>query len=126
MSGTILVYGHDPTLLETRRLILEKAGFTVYNTTEFDEFRLLACTHEFDLIILGSSVPSDEVDRILPVIHQCIPFTRVLVITNGDPVPPLSRNDEAFRALEGPKSLISKVNEMLALETVSVRAYRRR
>jgi hypothetical protein len=39
MSGIILVYGHDPTLLETRRLILEKAGFTVYNTTSFDDCR---------------------------------------------------------------------------------------
>jgi hypothetical protein len=36
-SAGILIFGHDATLLETRQLILERAGFQVWTATEATE-----------------------------------------------------------------------------------------
>jgi DNA-binding NtrC family response regulator len=113
MAASILVYGHDPLLLETRRIILERAGFAVHTTTKFEEFKATACTRAFDLLVLGSSISPDEVDRILPMIHQCVPFSKVLVLANGALPPPLNSRDEVLSALAGPNALIDQIGKML-------------
>jgi hypothetical protein len=36
-TGTVLIYGHDPLLLQTRRRIFEEAGYTVWTAEVLDE-----------------------------------------------------------------------------------------
>jgi hypothetical protein len=42
MQATIFLYGNDVTLLTTRRLVLEKAGYTVF-TAENVSNAMLVC-----------------------------------------------------------------------------------
>lgn len=54
--GRILLYGHYPTLLQTRRWILEKAGFRVWIATQFAELENILTTRPIDLLILSHTL----------------------------------------------------------------------
>jgi hypothetical protein len=56
----ILMYGLDPVLLETRRLILEHAGFTTESAHNREEFGVHTASKSFDLFIFRHTVPEDQ------------------------------------------------------------------
>src|SRR5277367_1703821 len=59
-DATIMIYGHDPLLLETRRLILERAGFSPITSLCLESATEIISTHEVDLLILCSSLSEGE------------------------------------------------------------------
>ena len=44
-TGTVLIYGHDPLLLQTRRRILEQAGYTAWAAEVLDEVESIITTN---------------------------------------------------------------------------------
>ena len=56
-SARILVFGHDALLFETRRLILERAGFQVWTAGEVTEAVQILAKEPIDLFILVSVAP---------------------------------------------------------------------
>jgi DNA-binding response OmpR family regulator len=53
MTDKVVVYSSDPLLLPTRRLLLERAGFTVFTTSHFEEKIELMTTQEPQLLNLS-------------------------------------------------------------------------
>src|SRR3978361_1044271 len=56
----ILVYGLDPVLLDTRRMILEHAGFEVEITQDSEDFHGRTARVNYDLLIVCHTVPETE------------------------------------------------------------------
>ena len=62
---TIVIYGHDPLLLETRRLILTKSGFAPLSVADHAIAHEMIRHRDIDLLILCSSLPAEEKEWIL-------------------------------------------------------------
>jgi hypothetical protein len=58
----ILIYGRDPALLETRRMLLASAGFEASTVSSIQQLRqsLRRAEPPYELIILCHTVPTDE------------------------------------------------------------------
>lgn len=60
-SAGILIFGHDAILLETRQLILKKAGFQVWIASEATKAVQILVTEPIDLFIPVSVAASSRV-----------------------------------------------------------------
>ena len=54
------MYGLDPVLLDTRRMILEHAGFEVAMTQDSQDVQLRTASVSYDLLIVCHTVPQAE------------------------------------------------------------------
>jgi len=74
----VLCTGSDPVLMETRRLILEKAGHTV--VAALDERTLVAACeqHKFDVAVVGQNVSPNLKRRVLMLVRKYCPSVKVL------------------------------------------------
>jgi hypothetical protein len=57
---SILIVAHDGNLLQTRKMLLEHAGYTVAAVVSDDEAMTLLETEVFDLILLGRASKIQE------------------------------------------------------------------
>ncbi len=109
----VLCSGTDKSVLETRRLILEKAGHTVF--TVMDEITLLnACkAHSFDVAVVGQTISAKMKRRVAALIKQYCPDVKILEL-----YPPYTGQmlDDADSSLvvpaEVPDELTDRVNEL--------------
>jgi DNA-binding response OmpR family regulator len=72
MSKLILSVSYDPSLLATRRMILEQRGYKVISALGFTQAIAHCKTPDFDLFILGHSIPiSDKLELIKTFRQSC-------------------------------------------------------
>ena len=74
----VLCTGVNPALVRTRQLLLEQAGHTV--VPAMDEPTLIgACqTNQFDVAVIGQTVSPRSKRRVLQVVRQHCPSSKVL------------------------------------------------
>jgi len=111
--GSILIYGYDIDLLDTRRLVLEQAGFNVEVLTRLTDLEEMASAHEADLLILCHSLSSRECESALKLAHSGQRALKCLVLVTGGPVCRLWEGDELLNSFDGPGALVSAVTKML-------------
>jgi hypothetical protein len=73
MQGTILVYGSELMLVRARGLILKKAGYRVFSSTEFAGAMLALMNQRIDVLLLCQSLRDDEWRDILETAHAIGP-----------------------------------------------------
>jgi hypothetical protein len=78
VSRSIFIYGHDPTLLYTRHLMLEKAGFRISLGSNLKEVQDACSAHPVDLVILCQTVSAAEGDMVMAVANAFNPKASVL------------------------------------------------
>ena len=74
----VLCTGTDRRVMQTRAMVLERAGHTVLSAMSEPELTELCSTNRFDLAVIGHSVPPLEKPRILRLIRQHCPNAKVL------------------------------------------------
>ena len=110
---SILLYGRDDRLLESRQWVLERAGYRVRATTQFavlDEMTLIA---PVDLLLLCHTVPSEDCGAALTIAYLRCSHLRSLVLTAGDQQCSTIA-DAVLDAREGPKKLVSTIGEIFS------------
>jgi DNA-binding response OmpR family regulator len=115
MQAKILVYGNDPILLMTRRLVLEKAGFRVFTTLEFSDAMQLIMHQEIALLILCQSLWVDERQGILATVRGIQSKMKILVIEADEPVSIVQPHEEIVTAPSGPEVLLAAIDRMLGI-----------
>jgi CheY-like chemotaxis protein len=74
----VLCTGVDETLLQTRRLILERAGHQVIPATD-EKALLAACEkHSFDVAVIGQAISPKMKRRVGRLVRELCPATRIL------------------------------------------------
>lgn len=76
----ILNVGHDPTLVRTRSLLLQTAGYLVDSSCSTDDAVRRFCSGDFDLVVLCRSIPEEERRRLLHAIRDCGSSIPVIVV----------------------------------------------
>ena len=112
-SGCILMYGRDFCVLDTRRMVLENAGFKVVISQSASEARGMMMSESPALFILCHSLRFEDCEHILRDSHQLRPEMVNLVLTASRPSCPEELAEEVLCCQAGPAALIRTVSKVL-------------
>jgi DNA-binding response OmpR family regulator len=82
MSGRILICGDEPTLLETRYMVLVRAGFAVASTCTRGEIASLPEEPAFGLVVIGRALAERDKKSIVEEVRRRWPEIRILFLTS--------------------------------------------
>ena len=111
-TSRILVYGRDPSLLETRQLVLETIGGAVDATTELEHAERFLAHDPPDLLVLCYTLSEEDRRAILNLAERLHPHLNVLVLRADGPAS-TQTGEKDFSIFSGPAALKAKVLEML-------------
>ena len=106
----VLCTGADRTLMETRKLILERAGHAVTTARSEQEVRDACADKSFDVVVIGQPTVLPEKRRILDLVRQLCPGVKVLDLH----YPNTPMLDGADASLEVPGSVPGDLPERVA------------
>jgi len=113
LSASILIYGHDSSLLETRRLVLQHAGFQAGTVMTLEEVRKILVHRPGVLPILCYSLSAEECGQALALIHSLKPARKSLILTAGIPICGWGEEDELLSSFKGPRALVAMVERLV-------------
>ena len=113
---SILMYGRDAQLLETRRMVLETSGHKVRTTMDLSEIDRIAAFQNFDLLILCHSLSMEQCGRALALAHSRWPSVESLILTAGAAGCTTPLTERVLDAMQGPAKLISTVGQIAKSE----------
>jgi len=110
MRPRILSLSYDGSLLETRRMLLERAGYAVTSAQRLAD-ALNACdTASYDLVIVGHSIPRGDKRELVAELRKRGCTAPVLSLLRADEEP----IDEAAAAIDpDPQHVLDTVERMV-------------
>jgi DNA-binding response OmpR family regulator len=82
MSGRILICGDEPSLLETRSMVLVRAGFAVVSTCSPGEIASLPDAPVFGLAVIGRMLAEEDKRSMVEEVRRRWPGIRILYLTS--------------------------------------------
>lgn len=113
IPASILVYGRDLKLLQTRCMLLQMTGSKVLSAGVLTEAQQLLTEEHPDLLILCHTVSPDDASRLLSAPGTMSLRTRTVVLTAGGKKSSGFSGSEAVDVLDGPGVLLDRVTELL-------------
>ena len=74
----VLCTGVDPVLIETRRLVLEKAGHRVVTAMDTVEIIKACQKHKFEVAVIGQAITRQVKRHVMAVVRKHAPTAKVL------------------------------------------------
>ena len=116
MQDAIFIYGIDAMLLTTRRMIFEKAGFTVFTAESLSNAALVLMDHRIDIFVLCQSLSDGERHAVIETAHTLQPDIKVAALSfDGSDI--VTDGVYVHRGLNGPPSLLAVIGRMLEEKT---------
>lgn len=109
MSKRILSISYDLSLLLTRQLILQQAGYQVASALGFVDAMRISRDGKFDLAIIGHSIPVHDQEALLEAIKKSSGAAVLSLHRSNEG--PMQGADYALDAAQGPNELLSIVGE---------------
>jgi DNA-binding response OmpR family regulator len=108
-SSGILIFGHDEILLETRRLVLECAGFRVWTATKAAGAMQILVEEPIGLFVLCNSLSSEEHFTVLKTARTLRRDMKTLVLSL-DCDDSIDNRDTVLTSFLDPKSFIALIH----------------
>jgi CheY-like chemotaxis protein len=107
----VLAVGTDPSLLKTRSLVLQSAGYMVESASSLKEAVDRFQSGDFALVLLCHSVPRKDRDRLTSVIRASGSRTPIVSIAGN-----LGECDAFATATleDGPSNFLARIRDVLA------------
>jgi hypothetical protein len=113
-SPSILIYGHDPHLLETRRWILERVGYWTWSASDTCEVARIIANHRVDLLIPCHSLSTEECERALSLVRTREPRSQSLILTSVRAGPcSADLNYKILDTRDGPAKFLAEVTRLI-------------
>jgi DNA-binding NtrC family response regulator len=80
---SVLIYGFDHTLLETRSWVFERNGFEVDTATHIAQAEQALKARLIDLFLICHTIPPQERRKAVAAIHTIRPQAKVMVVTTA-------------------------------------------
>ena len=114
----ILLYGHDPSMLQPRQRVLSALGYRVWVATSLTEVRrIVSSVDRLDMLVLCHSFSRQEDGRAITLTHSRWPLMRSCVLRAEDDSSPAGAIDEVREALEGPAKLGLMLEKLVVEES---------
>ena len=110
---SILLFGGDARLVETRGWVFEKAGCRTNATLELSDVDRIASEEQIDLFVLCDSLIPRTRHQALELIDSKWPSAKRLVLTQGDASYEFSSIENTFPAIEGPRKLVATIHNLM-------------
>jgi len=109
----ILCISYDESLLTTRKMILEQAGFDVVAAFGFAEATTICrLDHNFDVIVMGHSMPRKDKTALLGMLKPNCGAPLVTIRRHNEA--PLTEADFSIDSLDPPQELVRAVQSAVA------------
>ncbi len=110
----IVVYGHDPTLLDTRTWVLERAGYRVLQASQFSELEQAADSLSVDLVVMCHTLTPQQCEEARASLQRQQPATKRLLITTNRLFSLQAMGEPVISAFDGPRALIDVIEKVLS------------
>ena len=117
---SILIFGRYPLLLQTRRWLLQAAGYRVEVAENLYEAKKAIAAQRIDLLILCHSLSATDSEQAAAAIESHWPDSRCLVLSAERDDLPLAPCGEFLQVVEGPKKFVAKVQAIVSGEETGV------
>ena len=114
-SSSILVYGRDQRLLETRSLVLAQAGFRVSIVMGLEEAEAIVAAEPVRVMVLCHTLSPEERVRALVAAKRLRPAVKRMVMTADALTVPDEGQEETLSVYDGPHQLILSVRRLVEL-----------
>ena len=111
MAPRILSVSYDESLLVTRQMMLEQAGFRVTSALGFEEALEHCDSGKFDLLLVGHSIPLKDKRSLIKAARRSCKAPVLSIRKHGDV--PLPEADYSLDSLEDPKVLVEAIQSLL-------------
>ena len=112
MKKRILSISYDLSLLTTRQMLLEAAGYVVTSALGFAEaMEICKKRHDFDLILMGHSMPQKDKSLLLAALRPECSAPVISILRHGDSPP--AETSFYVDSQDGPRTLLQTVRAAL-------------
>jgi len=109
----VLCTGIDPVLLETRRLILQRAGHTVIIARNVADVARACEEHHFDVAVLGQAITPNLKKSLASLIREQCPSAKILELYSTYQGKTLDAADSWLEVpADIPQQLAARVNQL--------------
>ena len=113
MSGRILICGDEPFLLETRHMVLVRAGFSVVSTRAREQIASLPQEPAFRLAVIGRTITDGDKELIVAEVRRRWSGIRILFLTDQrDSLQQISSHEYISRSLP-PREFVTNCRQLL-------------
>lgn len=113
LPSSILCYGRDITLLQTRRQVLERAGFATEIASSRQDFERCLQQYSIDLVLLCHSLDREQCERAKKTVHDQAEPALLLLLGRGFDDCSAEGTDALVDAREGPAVLLGFITSLL-------------
>ena len=110
---SILLYGQDARLVETRAWVLEKEGFRVLTALQLLDLQTVGMEEPVHLFLLCDSLDGEARSRALSLIHSSWPHAKRLVLAPVSLPVEIEPTEEVFPAMEGLGKLVRAIRTLI-------------
>lgn len=110
---SVVIYGREPLLLTTRKLLLESEGFHVCCTETYTATETQLIREPVDVLVLCYTVEAQERRSILSTARLLKPKIKTLVLTIPTVALEIEDEDHVLEMHKGPVSFIEKVRQLV-------------
>jgi hypothetical protein len=109
-GSTVLMYGTDAFLLETRRLVLTSTGYLVSCVLSLSDLEHFLRFRHPHLVVLCHSLSPEAQEQACRIVRRTSPESRTLLLSTYDGTMP--KDGAVVNCFEGPARLISAMAEL--------------
>ncbi|NYF78507.1 hypothetical protein [Granulicella arctica] len=111
---SVLLFGQDHQLVETRGWVLEKAGLRVHTAMSILDLDRIATREKIDLFVLCDSLLPKARTESTALIRSRWPLSKRLTLEPSTVSVELDPRENILSAMEGPRELITTIQKLLA------------
>ena len=112
-QASILLFGHDSQLLETRRLVLERSGHRVCLAADLTTLARLASDAQFDLLIFCHTISMEECGRAIALIHTYCRHVQSILLAAGQSACSQQPLSYVVETVKGPENLLNAIAQIV-------------
>lgn len=112
---SVLLYGQDSHVSETRKLLLETGGYQVYVALNSPEALQYVVSFHIDILILCHTVPFESAETFLLVARALQPSAKTLLLATATRTHHQRRGDEVHDTSDGPAKFLEKIKTMATI-----------
>ena len=117
---SVLIYGHDARLLESRKWVLQGCGYRALSVRNVSALNQVPLTPPIDLLVLCHGVPPEECESAIANARLRWPNVKELALVRHhagrDLTPVLS---DVHKALDAPDPMLSMIGQLVGHSTSS-------
>jgi hypothetical protein len=116
---SILMYGHDERLLETRQWVLQSRGYRILTITRLAGFTSIPRIPPIKLVLLCHSLSVEEAEAAMALGDSRWPGVHILALGAKMLSAPSGLLGQLLHTMDGPAKLVSMVDELVGCDSSS-------